>query len=69
MAKASQETRMISPKLTMEERLMYLYKYLLAYVHNKVKSTYVESLCTGGSESWVDLNIWANFDFIFEVFG
>jgi hypothetical protein len=60
---------MMSPKLTMEERLMYLYEYLLAYVHSKVKSTYVESLCTGGSESWVDLNIWANFDFIFEVFG
>jgi len=30
-AKASQETRIMSPKLTMEGRLMYLYEYLLAY--------------------------------------
>ena len=30
IAKASQETSTISLKLTMEERLMYLYEYLLA---------------------------------------
>jgi hypothetical protein len=35
MAKASQETSTMSPKLIMEEKLMYLYGYLLGTLYDR----------------------------------
>jgi len=44
-ANASQETSTMSPKLTIEGRLMYLYEYLLAGQHETVSARHTSRIC------------------------